>query len=231
MFAHEVKNPLSGIRGAAQLLEGEAIPSQQRLTRLIVDEVDRIAALIDRMQGFTTEQAGNCTTQNVYPLLDRAADVALAGFASGVTIRRDYDPSLPDALVDGDRLVQIMINLLKNSAEAVEKIPEGRIIITTAFRHGFSIAKLGRKTPTTLPIEIQVMDNGPGVADEIRDVLFNPFITTKRTGQGLGLALVDKLVSDMGGLVQYDRIKEKGGKSSKDELTVFRLLLPMGERP
>jgi two-component system nitrogen regulation sensor histidine kinase GlnL len=230
MLAHEIKNPLSGIRGAAQLIEGECEPSQRHLTRLIVAEVDRIAALIDRMQGFTTEQPGLSVRQNIYPLLDRAADVALAGFASGIQLSREYDPSLPDALVDGDRLVQIVINLLKNAAEAIQKQKDGRIIITTAFRHGFSITRAGSKTPVTLPIEIQIMDNGPGVPENIRDVLFNPFITTKRSGQGLGLALVDKLVRDMGGLVQYDRIEGKGSNDGKTMWTVFRLLLPMGEK-
>jgi two-component system nitrogen regulation sensor histidine kinase GlnL len=227
MLAHEIKNPLSGIRGAAQLIEGDAARSQQPLTRLIIEEVDRIAALIDRMQSFTTEQSVQSVSQNIYPLLDRAVDVGLAGFASGVSLARDYDPSLPDALVDADCLVQVMINLLKNAVEAIEGKREGRILVTTAFRHGFSVTRPGARGPVTLPIEIQVMDNGPGVPESIRDVLFNPFITTKRTGQGLGLALVDKLVRDMGGLIQYDRSEEKGGKTA---WTVFRLLLPMGEK-
>ncbi|HTH29037.1 MAG TPA: ATP-binding protein [Sphingobium sp.] len=227
MLAHEIKNPLSGIRGAAQLIEGEAARSQQHLTRLIIDEVDRIAALIDRMQGFTTAQSVQSVSQNIYPLIDRAVDVGLAGFASGVSLARNYDPSLPDALVDADRLVQVMINLLKNAVEAIEGRKDGRILVTTAFRHGFSVTRAGSRGHITLPIEIQVMDNGPGVPDSIRDVLFNPFITTKRTGQGLGLALVDKLVRDMGGLVQYDRNQEKGGKTG---WTVFRLLLPKGEK-
>ncbi|MET0137141.1 MAG: ATP-binding protein [Sphingobium sp.] len=224
MLAHEIKNPLSGIRGAAQLIQGEMGKGDHQLTNLIVAEVDRIASLIDRMQGFTTEQAQQAVTQNIYPLLDRAVDVALAGFGSGVLLVREYDPSLPDALVDGDRLVQVMINLLKNAVEALQDRTDGRIVVTTAFRHGFSIMGSGSRAPVTLPIEIQVMDNGPGVNDSIRDVLFNPFITTKRTGQGLGLALVDKLVRDMGGLVQYDRTDDKKGGA----MTVFRLLLPKG---
>ncbi|MCE7797973.1 ATP-binding protein [Sphingobium sufflavum] len=225
MLAHEIKNPLSGIRGAAQLIQGELAEGNHQLTGLIVAEVDRIASLIDRMQGFTTEQQQQAVTQNIYPLLDRAVDVALAGFGSGVRLDRQYDPSLPDALVDADRLVQVMINLLKNAVEAVQDTPGARVVVTTAFKHGFSIMRSGSRAPVTLPIEIQVMDNGPGVKENIRDVLFNPFITTKRTGQGLGLALVDKLVRDMGGLVQYERINDKGkGKA----MTVFRLLLPKG---
>lgn len=225
MLAHEIKNPLSGIRGAAQLIQGELSEGNHQLTSLIVAEVDRIASLIDRMQGFTTEQAQQAVTQNIYPLLDRAIDVALAGFGSGVGLDKQYDPSLPDALVDADRLVQVMINLLKNAVEAVQDSGEGRIVVTTAFKHGFSIMRTGSRAPVTLPIEIQVIDNGPGVRESIRDVLFNPFITTKRTGQGLGLALVDKLVRDMGGLVQYERTNDKErGKA----MTIFRLLLPKG---
>ncbi|MET0241112.1 MAG: ATP-binding protein [Sphingobium sp.] len=226
MLAHEIKNPLSGIRGAAQLIEGEMDKPGHQLTRLIVAEVDRIASLIDRMQGFTTEQGHENVTQNIYPLLDRAVDVALAGFGNGVNLQRDYDPSLPDALIDADRFVQVMINLLKNAVEAIAGKRDGRIVVTTAFRHGFSITRAGSRAPVTLPIEIQVMDNGPGVPDAIRDVLFNPFITTKRTGQGLGLALVDKLVRDMGGLVQYERGEDKGRAGAP--ITLFRLLLPKG---
>jgi len=225
MLAHEIKNPLSGIRGAAQLIQGEAGMEDNQLTRLIVEEVDRIASLIDRMQGFTSERTDQARTQNIYPLLDRAVDVALAGFGSGVALTRDYDPSLPDALVDGDRLVQVMINLLKNAVEALHGQADGRVVVTTAFRHGFSITRAGSRAPVTLPIEIQVVDNGPGVPESIRDVLFNPFISTKRTGQGLGLALVDKLVRDMGGLVQYERVTDRGKAGSS---TVFRLLLPKG---
>jgi two-component system nitrogen regulation sensor histidine kinase GlnL len=233
MLAHEIKNPLSGIRGAAQLIEGELGKPEHQLTGLIVAEVDRIASLIDRMQGFTSERAQQSITQNIYPLLDRAVDVALAGFGSGISLMRDYDPSLPDALVDADRMVQVMINLLKNAVEAVDGRQDGRIVVTTAFRHGFSIIRAGSRRPVTLPIEIQIMDNGPGVPESIRDVLFNPFITTKRTGQGLGLALVDKLVRDMGGLVQYERSEDKiagstAGRAQDGRMTVFRLLLPKG---
>lgn len=227
MLAHEIKNPLSGIRGAAQLIEGAVSSSEHHLTRLIVAEVDRVALLIDRMQGFTSEQPPASRSQNIYPMLDRSIDIAEAGFASRTTLVRHYDPSLPEALVDADLLVQVMINLLKNAAEAVAGMAEGRVVVSTAFRHGFSVTRSGGGPPISLPIEVQIMDNGPGVPDSIRDALFNPFITTKRTGQGLGLALVDKLMRDMGGLVQYDR--QDGGKPG-EAWTIFRLLLPMGGR-
>lgn len=223
ILAHEIKNPLSGIRGAAQLLEAGGQGGNMTLTRLICNEVDRIAALIDRMQDFTTERALVCTPENIYPLLDRAAHLASAGFAKDVRIVRRYDPSLPDARCNGDALVQIMINLLKNAAEALGNTKNSVIRIETAFRHGVSVV-LGDgdgRGSAILPIEILVIDNGPGVPANIADHLFNPFISTKPHGQGLGLALVDKLVRDMNGFVQYVR-DDKAGES------VFRILLPMG---
>lgn len=220
MLAHEIKNPLSGIRGAAQLLESSASKASQPLTKLIIDEVDRIAALIDRMQHFTSNQPSECRPENIYPLLDRACEIASAGFARNCPIARNYDPSLPFALVNGDALVQVMLNLVKNACEAVADIKDGKVEVATAYRHGLSIMTAHGKGPAPLQIEIQVIDNGPGVPDSIRDVLFNPFISNKRSGQGLGLALVDKLVRDMNGLVQYER-DNAGGRS------IFRVLLPM----
>lgn len=221
MLAHEIKNPLSGIRGAAQLLEGDAGAQTRPLTRLICDEVDRIAALIDRMQHFTSNQPLECRPENIYPLLDRAVEIATAGFARDCPITRTYDPSLPYAQVNGDALVQIMLNLVKNAVEAVENRNDSMVQVATAYRHGLSVPNMRGKGTAPLQIEIQVIDNGPGVPETLRDVLFNPFISSKRTGQGLGLALVDKLVRDMNGLVQYERDKTAGR-------SIFRVLLPMG---
>ncbi|MBT2185581.1 two-component sensor histidine kinase [Sphingobium sp. H33] len=221
MLAHEIKNPLSGIRGAAQLLEGDAGESTRPLTKLIIDEVDRIAALIDRMQSFTSNQPLECRPENIYPLLDRAVEIASAGFARGCEITRTYDPSLPFAQINGDAFVQIMLNLVKNAVEAVDGVEDATVQVATAYRHGLSVLSTKGKGTSPLQIEIQVIDNGPGVPENIRDVLFNPFISNKRSGQGLGLALVDKLVRDMNGLVQYER-DQAAGRS------IFRLLLPMG---
>jgi two-component system nitrogen regulation sensor histidine kinase GlnL len=221
ILAHEIKNPLSGIRGAAQLLDNGTDAGSSALTQLICNEVDRIAALIDRMQDFTTDQPLVSRPENIYPLIDRAAEVAAAGFARKARIKKSYDPSLPFALINGDALVQVMINLLKNAAEAVEHVERPEIRIVTAFRHGVSVMMGSGKGNAVLPIEILVIDNGPGVPENIRDHLFNPFITGKRDGQGLGLALVDKLVRDMNGFVQF--IREPGA-----EETTFRILLPMG---
>lgn len=219
ILAHEIKNPLSGIRGAAQLLEANVDEGSTPLTQLICHEVDRIAALIDRMQDFTTEQPLLCTSENIYPLLDRAVELAAAGFARNIKLVRQYDPSLPFADINGDAFVQIMLNLLKNAAEALENMNKGEIRITTAYRHGVSVLIEGRGN-ASLPIEIQISDNGPGVPDHIREHLFNPFISSKRDGQGLGLALVDKLVRDMNGLVQYSRDPD-------NKRSIFRILLPM----
>lgn len=211
MLAHEIKNPLSGIRGAAQLL------GTNELTTLIVTEVDRIAALIDRMQGFTDTRPLQLQAENIYPVLDHVRTLALAGFARGVTITADYDPSLPPALVNRDALTQVLLNLLKNAAEASESTAEPCITIVTAFRHGVVRRGGVAGERVNLPINISVVDNGPGPPADIAGQLFDPFVSGRREGLGLGLALVDKLVRDMGGLVQHAR---------EDGRTVFRLLLP-----
>lgn len=214
MLAHEIKNPLSGISGAAQLIAAEVSGEGRALTNLIRGEVDRIAALIDRMQLFTDERPLACLPENIYPILDHCRRVAESGFGPGLVFADSYDPSLPPVLAHCDSLVQVILNLLKNAAEALRG--EGRIEISTAYRHGVAVAAPdGRRV--SLPIEIAIADDGPGAPDEIVDHLFEPFVTSKRSGQGLGLALADKLMRDMGGTIQYAR---EGG------LTVFRLRLP-----
>ncbi|GLS99040.1 PAS domain-containing sensor histidine kinase [Sphingobium jiangsuense] len=223
ILAHEIKNPLSGIRGAAQLLENSAGEEGAPLTRLICNEVDRIAALIDRMQDFTTERKLECQPTNIYPVLDQAIQIASAGFASGVKLVRHYDPSLPNALCHADTLAQVIINLLKNASEALTDTAHPQIRIETAFRHGVSVMLDEGKGNAVLPIEIAVIDNGPGVPAAIQDDLFNPFISGKSGGQGLGLALVDKLIRDMNGFVEYVRDKDLGE-------SIFRIMLPMGTR-
>jgi two-component system nitrogen regulation sensor histidine kinase GlnL len=218
MLAHEIKNPLSAVRGAAQLLEQSSDEDSKGLTRLIREEVDRVAALIDRMQGFTDTRPMEMESQNIHAILGHARDVALAGFAAGRTIREVYDPSLPAVLGHRDSLIQILINLLKNAAEAIGDGP-GVITLTTAYRHGVSMRRAGDDSRQPLPIELCVIDDGPGASRDIEGHLFDPFVTTKRTGSGLGLALVEKLVSDQGGIIEYAR-------EGQPERTVFRLLLP-----
>jgi len=214
MLAHEIRNPLSGIRGAAQLLgPGE-------WTGLITREVDRIAALIDRMQDFGDTRPLPLEAANIYPLIDHVRSLALAGFARGVPIEERFDPSLPPAQVNRDALTQVLINLLKNARQAVESERRPRIVLATAYRHGITVdGGAGRRV--ALPIEICVIDNGPGARADIADHLFDPFVSSRPEGQGLGLALVDKLVRDMGGIVQYAR-------EGEPTMTVLRLLLPRG---
>ena len=217
MMAHEIKNPLSGIRGAAQLLRAGGADTE--LMTLITAEVDRIAALIDRMQDFTDTRPLALGAENIYPLLDHARRIAETGFASDIPIEERFDPSLPHVLANRDALTQVVLNLLKNAAEAVRETRSPRIIMTTAYRHGMSVSLAPDRRRQPLPIELCIIDNGPGAPEEIAAHLFEPFVSGKRKGQGLGLALVDKLVGDMGGIVQYAR-------EGDPEVTVFRLLLP-----
>ncbi len=217
MLAHEIKNPLSGIRGAAQLIADGATPAE--LTALIVSEVDRIAALIDRMQDFTDDRPLTLEPLNIYPLLAHARDVARAGFARGIVFEERFDPSLPPALVNRDALLQVVINLLKNAAAALGQRGERRITLATAYRHGMSVSAGPDRPRLPLPIEICVIDTGPGAPEDIAEHLFDPFVSSHAEGRGLGLALVDKLVRDMGGLVQYAR-------EGSPHATVFRVLLP-----
>ncbi len=219
MLAHEIKNPLAGIKGAAQLLGRSVDAAGERMTSLIRDEVDRVAALIDRMEGFTDTRSLPCAPENIYAIIDHARAVALSGFGDVISIEERYDPSLPMVFVHRDSLIQIVLNLLKNAAETAEPGQIRKVIISTAFRHGVSVASSqgGGKTP--LPIELSIADDGPGAPADIVENLFDPFVSTKERGHGLGLALVDKLVRDMGGIVQYAR-------SGSPEMTIFRVLLP-----
>jgi two-component system, NtrC family, nitrogen regulation sensor histidine kinase GlnL len=217
LLAHEIKNPLSGIRGAAQLLESGAPPEQAELTGLIRGEVDRITRLIDRMEGLSDTRPRPREALNIHTVLGHARDLASAGFATGRKIRELYDPSLPDVFGNRDALVQVVLNLLKNAAEATGR--DGIITLTTAYRHGVSIATFGGGERLALPIELCVIDDGPGAPEAIVAHLFDPFVTSKPSGSGIGLALVDKLVGEMGGIVEYAR-------EGHPERTVFRLLLP-----
>jgi two-component system nitrogen regulation sensor histidine kinase GlnL len=219
MLAHEIKNPLSGIRGAAQLLEASADASSRDLTRLIRDEVDRVTALIDGMEGFTDTRPLDRSPQNIHAILAHARDVASRGFAHGLSIREIYDPSLPAVLGHRDALIQVLINLMKNSAEAMRAHGGSTITLTTAYRHGVSLLTHHGDGRQALPIEVCVIDDGPGAPEGISEHLFDPFVTSKKSGGGLGLALVDKLIADQGGMIEYAR-------EGSPPRTVFRLLLP-----
>ena len=218
MLAHEIKNPLSGIRGAAQLLEQSAADDDRTLTRLICDEADRIVKLVDRMEVFGDERPVEREPVNIHVVLDRVKKLALSGFARNIKFVETYDPSLPDVLANRDQFIQIFLNLVKNAAEAIGDQPDGQIELTTAFRPGVRLQIPGSKTRVSLPLEFCVKDNGAGVPADLLPHLFDPFVTTKPTGTGLGLALVAKIVGDHGGIIECE---------SQPRHTIFRVLMPM----
>ena len=217
MLAHEVKNPLSGIRGAAQLLERSVEPGDRELTRLICEETDRIVALVDRMEMFSDERPLERTPVNIHEVLEHVRKLAQSGFARHVRFVEAYDPSLPPVHGKRDLLIQALLNLVKNAAEAA---PEegGEIVLSTGYRQGVRLAVPGIGAKVELPLEIAIQDNGPGIPEDLRDHLFDPFVTTKVGGKGLGLALVAKIIGDHGGIIEFD---------GEPRRTVVRMRLPV----
>jgi two-component system nitrogen regulation sensor histidine kinase GlnL len=226
ILAHEIKNPLAGIRGAAQLLGRKVADKDRSLTTLIADEVDRIAKLIDEMQTLSRRTVEPVAPCNLHEAVRRARAVIDAAGASGKLpgprIEEEFDPSLPHVLGSADALVQVLINLLSNAAEACRDVPRPRIVVRTRFASGLQLHAVSDGKPVRLPVELRVSDNGPGVDPAMRDHIFEPFVTTKKTGQGLGLALVRKLVRDMNGRITHER-DDSGG------WTHFRIHLPLAQ--
>lgn len=219
VLAHEIKNPLSGIRGAAQLLEAGAPTEDRPLAQLICNETDRICNLVDRMEVFGDERPIKFEAVNIHTVLDHVRQIAVNGFARHINILQNYDPSLPPVPGSRDKLIQGFLNLVKNAAEAIgHDRSDGQIILSTAFRPGLRISMPSADARISLPLEITVTDNGPGISEDLRPHLFEPFVTTKARGSGLGLALVAKIIGDHGGIIECE---------TKPRQTVFRVMMPM----
>lgn len=217
VLAHEIKNPLAGIRGAAQLLGRKLDGADRALTGLIADEVDRIAKLIDQMQTLSRRTPPELVPCNLHEAVRRArAVIEASGKAPNVI--EEFDPSLPPVLSNPDALVQVLINLLANAAEASAAAQDPAIMIRTRFASGLQLHRSNDGAPVRLPIELRVSDNGSGIEASIADHLFEPFVTSKQSGQGLGLALVRRMVRDMDGRISHDRDDAAG-------LTHFRVHL------
>lgn len=219
LLAHEIKNPLAGIKGAAQLLDDGLNMEEQTLTELIIREVDRIDSLVSTMEDFSDPRPLQKSPQNIHEILDHALKVVHQGTDKNIGIKTLYDPSLPAISGHRDKLIQVFINLIKN---AVEVLPHdnGVITISTAYSHGMRLNIPGSTQSVTLPIEVTISDNGPGVADDILPQIFEPFVTTKTNGKGLGLSLVAKFIAEHGGVIDCETQRGK---------TAFHILLPKAE--
>jgi two-component system nitrogen regulation sensor histidine kinase GlnL len=216
LLAHEIKNPLAGIRGAAQLIEPDLPPGRQMLASLIREEADRIRGLVDRMEMFAQAAPVAFTTLNIHEVLDHVRQLGEAGVAVGRALIADYDPSLPPLKGHRDLLIQLFLNLLKNAAEATQP-RTGRIRLITRYRQGAKLTRPGGGAAPHLPLAISIEDDGAGIPDALQPRLFDPFVTNKPGGKGLGLALAAKIVADHGGAIEFE---------SEPGHTVFTVLLP-----
>ena len=215
MLAHEIKNPLAGITGAAQLLSMGISEQDRELTDLIVAESRRIVELLEQVEQFGNLRPPELKAVNVHDVLDRARRSAAVGFGAHMVIEEQYDPSLPHTMADADQLLQVMLNLLKNAAEAQ---PEGgRIVLKTYYEMSLRVRRADGET-ASLPLQIAVIDDGPGLPAEIADEVFDPFVSGREAGTGLGLALVSKIVTDHGGWISVDSVPGR---------TAFRVSLPI----
>ena len=216
LLAHEVKNPLAGIKGAAQLLEADLDADGQSLTRMIVEESDRVAALLDRMEGFAGGANLVLAPVNIHEILDHCLNVAQASYGAHMKIKRSYDPSLP--LVNGHRdlLVQAFINIIKNASEATEL--NGEITIMTSYSQGRRLTFAAVNGGSYAPVQVEVIDNGRGISEELRDHIFDPFVSGRSGGNGLGLTMVASVIADHGAMIDVESVPGQ---------TVFRMNFPV----
>ena len=214
ILAHEVKNPLSGIRGAAQILEKNVESHETIMTDLIITEVDRIRRLVDNLQIFDASTPIDLRPINIHSILRHVKDVMINSSNKEIKIKEVFDPSIPDVIGNEDQLIQVFINLIKNSIEAFSNEPDSdnEIILSTNYEHGYIVKEKSSEERVKLPIKISVMDNGPGISDSISQEIFQPFVSTKKIGQGgLGLSIVSKIISDHNGSIELD-LTDQGTK-------------------
>jgi len=219
VFAHEIKNPLSGIRGAAQLLEEKVLGKDLDLTKMIREEVDRICRLVDKIDVFNGDYFFLKNQLNIHKILEHVHSISFSGFAKGVTLIKDYDPSLPNIAGHEDQLIQAFLNLIKNSSEALGE-EKGKILVKTSYSHPSRTTSQG-STYDNLPIVVEIHDNGSGIPKTILDSMFDPFVTTKKTGSGLGLSVASKIINDHGGTIEF---------TSKPGKTICFVRLPVNRQ-
>ena len=219
MLAHEIKNPLAGISGAAQLISMNVSAEDRELTDLIVEETRRIVKLLEQVEQFGNLRPPERRAVNIHDALDRARKSAQIGYAAHMTIIEDYDPSLPSTFADPDQLMQVFLNLIKNAAEAADR-RGGTIRLHTFYDVSL---RLRRRDGSggVLPLQIEIIDDGPGLPPEIASDVFEPFVSGRENGTGLGLALVSKIISDHGGWIGVESVPGR---------TVFRLSLPLAPK-
>ncbi|WP_375282021.1 nitrogen regulation protein NR(II) [Pseudooctadecabacter sp.] len=214
MLAHEIKNPLAGITGAAQLLSMTLSNGDREMTDLIVEESRRIVKLLEQVEQFGNVQPPKCAPVNIHDVLDRARQSASVGFGAHMMMIEDYDPSLPHTYADADQLLQVFLNLLKNASEVGSA--GGSIRLRTFYEPSLRVQRKDG-SGARLPLQVEIIDDGPGLPPDIAADVFEPFISGKENGTGLGLALVSKLIADVGGWISVDSVPGK---------TVFRVSLP-----